>query len=179
MAQGRDFETEYLKREIEGKSNIEIVVMMYDAGIKFMNRAILCIEEKNHEKTHYNITKAQAIVTELGHMLDMENGGEISRNLFNLYGFIQDRLINANIRKDTKMVKEALEIFMSLKEAWHEISHKQKSGESVAVPEKPEKTPPQPEAKEEAKAPQNNVRPLFKNVSNDKDKPYKPFSVKG
>ncbi len=169
---GRDFETEYLKREIEGKSNIEIVVMLYEAGIKFMNRAINYIQEKNIEKTHYNITKAQNIVNELSNMLDMNQGGEISKNLFNLYGFIQERLMTGNIKKDPAMIKEAIEIFSSLKEAWVEIARQAKEG-TVGKEAPAEKAAPEPQ-----KAPPR--RNLFKNVTAEKkDKPYKPFSIKG
>lgn len=177
----RDFETEYLRREIEGKSNIEIVIMLYDAGIKFMTTAIHFIEEKNIEKTHYNITKAQNIITELSNMLDMQQGGQISENLYKLYGFIYDRLINANVKKDVKMINEALEIFSSLREAWVEIAKKDKSGlaEPTPQPVKQEESKSKPENDAKQNNAAKTARNIFKNVTDGKEKPYKPFSTKG
>lgn len=124
----KSFETQYLQREIEGKSNVEIVVMLYDAGVKFMNRAMTAIDEKNIEQAHLNITKTQNIVNELSGMLDMKQGGDIAVNLFNLYSFISERLISANVKKDKDKIREALEIFSSLREAWVEIAKKDKEG---------------------------------------------------
>lgn len=169
---GRDFETEYLKREIEGKSNIEIVVMLYEAGIKFMNRAINYIQEKNIEKTHYNITKAQNIVNELSNMLDMNQGGEISKNLFNLYGFIQERLMTGNIKKDPAMIKEAIEIFSSLKEAWVEIARQAKEGTvgKEAPAEKAARNPKKPlreETYSKTSRPKRRTNPTNPSVSKD------------
>jgi len=194
----KDFETEYLKREIEGKSNVELVVMLYDAGLKFMNRSVSYIEKGNIEKTHYNITKAQNIINELTNMLDMEEGGEISVNLYNLYAFITDRLMNANIKKEPKMITEAIEIFSSLREAWVEIARRAKNGEDLAQPVPmpslneagkitiKDSSLPSKEAEtatdsteQQSDSAKKAPRNLFKNVTNKKDKPYKPFSIKG
>jgi flagellar protein FliS len=162
----KDFETEYLKREIEGKTNLEIVVMMYDAGLKFMNRAVEFIEEKNIEKTHYNIVKAQNIVNELLTMLDMEKGGEISENLNKLYLFISDRLTTANIKKEPKPLKEAIEIFAGLRESWLELAKKEKN-ELAGNTEKNETITKQKLTKPNPFAKQSN------------NKPRKSFSIKG
>lgn len=164
----KSFETQYLQREIEGKSNVEIVVMLYDAGVKFMNRAMTAIDEKNIEQAHLNITKTQNIVNELSGMLDMKQGGDIAVNLFNLYSFISERLISANVKKDKDKIREALEIFSSLREAWVEIAKKDKEG-TIEPEEQKKKEEPAPK-----KAPN-----LFKNNSSQNKEGYKPFSVKG
>ena len=56
------------------------------------------IEEKDVQKAHDSIIRAQDILNEFKATLDMRY--EISHNLNLLYDYFLDRLIEANIRKD-------------------------------------------------------------------------------
>ena len=62
--------------------------------------------------------RAQDIVIELNSSLNMDY--EISTNFRNLYGFILDNLIDANIQKKTEPIEEALEILMEMRDTWKE-----------------------------------------------------------
>ncbi len=50
----------------------------------------------------------------------LDTSYEISNNLMSLYDFMRERLIDANIRKDTKPIDEALEIMTELRDTWKE-----------------------------------------------------------
>ena len=57
--------------------------MMYDGAIRFLGAAIRAFEHEDpldfNLNIHENITKTQAIVRELNHALDLENGGELAQ----------------------------------------------------------------------------------------------------
>jgi len=96
----------------------ELTLMLYDGCIKFMNIAKYNIENNDIQKSHEALLRAQDIIMELRSTLDTSY--EISNNLMSLYDFMRERLIDANIRKDTKPIDEALEIMTELRDTWKE-----------------------------------------------------------
>ncbi len=111
----------YQENRIEGASQGEMIVMLYEGAIKFMNQGIIYIEQKNIEKANESIIKAQRIVNELQITLNFEAGGEIAENLYRLYDFCMQELIRANIKKDVSGLTNSIQIFEELLSAWREI----------------------------------------------------------
>ena len=97
----------------------ELTLMLYDGAIKFMNIAKHNMENKELERTHNSLMRAQDIVTELSISLDMNY--EISSEYRRLYDFVLSRLVDANIYKDSKAIDEAIDIVNELKEAWKDV----------------------------------------------------------
>src|SRR5579864_252848 len=64
------------------------------------------------------ISKAMAIVTELSLSLNHQAGGEISRNLAELYGYIEKLLIQANVEQCEPPLAEAERLLSTLLEGW-------------------------------------------------------------
>ena len=52
----------------------------------------------------------------------MKEGGEISKSLFSLYMFFKKELLEANIKKDTEIIKNVVKMLKDLREAWDKIS---------------------------------------------------------
>lgn len=97
----------------------ELTLMLYDGAIKFMNIAKYAIENKEMEKVHVSLIRAQDIILELNYSLDMNY--EISKELRNLYDFVLSKLVDANINKDIAPIDEALIIVNELKDTWKEV----------------------------------------------------------
>ena len=96
----------------------ELTLMLYDGCIKFLNIAKYNIEKKDIEKAHNALIRAQDIVIELDSSLNMQY--EISNNLRQLYNFVREKLIDANINKKVEPIDEALEIVSELRDTWKE-----------------------------------------------------------
>ena len=91
---------------------------------------------------HTNITKTQAIIRELNHALDLNNGGELGNSLSTLYIYFDDRLQEANISKDKEIIEEVLERITVLRDAWSESLTQQSAvAVSNAVGDTPESIP--------------------------------------
>ena len=69
-----------------------------------------------------NINKARDIINELNAVLDMEAGGEIAANLRKLYLFMNQRLSEANIKRDPQMISEVIGLMEELNQSWKAIS---------------------------------------------------------
>jgi flagellar protein FliS len=100
--------------------------MLYDEAIKQIDIACSYLEENSKQLDHVHnaILLAQEVVTELMVSLDFDQGGEIARNLFNLYIYFHNQLMEANVQKDLKPLKEVRDFLFTLREAWAEIAKK-------------------------------------------------------
>ncbi|WP_347451160.1 flagellar export chaperone FliS [Acetoanaerobium noterae] len=108
----------YKEQSVTTATPEELTLMLYNGCIKFINLAEVFIDDKNIEKINVNILKAQDIVNELNITLNMDY--EVSENLRQLYSFVNERLIEANLRKDKKPLLEAKEIVTELRDTWKE-----------------------------------------------------------
>jgi flagellar protein FliS len=115
----------YLKQEVEGASRGKLVVMLYEACIKFLKIAIKAIEEKNIEAAHNNIIKAQNIVYELMATLNTDEGGQLADHLLRLYDYVVWELVEANVSKNTQKIENVLKVMTPLKDAWREAVQKE------------------------------------------------------
>ena len=97
----------------------ELTLMLYEGAIKFMRIAKYSIENKEMERAHSSLIRAQDIILELNYSLDMNY--EISNDFRSLYNFIHEKLVDANINKEIQPIDEALEIAEEMKETWKEV----------------------------------------------------------
>lgn len=119
----------YKRNQIETATPEEILIMLYEGAIRFLVLTQKAKAENNVEKFHQNIIKAQHIISEFMESLDMEIGGDMAVNLYQLYEYLHYRLVQANIKKEVAMVDEVLEHLRSLKATWEEairIAHKER-----------------------------------------------------
>ncbi|ADL69656.1 flagellar protein [Thermoanaerobacterium thermosaccharolyticum] len=107
---------EYKRNSIMTASPEELVMMLYNGIIRFVNEAKQAIDDKNIERAHNSITRAQDIVLELMSTLDMKY--DISKNLYSIYDYISRRLIEANLKKDKVALDEVESLISDLKDTW-------------------------------------------------------------
>lgn len=98
----------------------QLLLMLYEGAIKYARQAQKDMEERNVEAANNKLKKTEDIISELMVSLNMDEGGEIAQNLYNLYDYMNRRLIQANIRKDPGLVDEVINLLTSLKESWEE-----------------------------------------------------------
>ena len=111
---------QYQQTQVQTASPEKLLIMLYDGAIQFLNKAKVSIQNKNIEDSHNNIIGAQKIVTEFMNTLDMKAGGQVAENLYSLYEYLHYRLVQANIKKDEKMVEEVIGHLRDLKATWEE-----------------------------------------------------------
>lgn len=114
----------YRRTQIETASKEQLLLMLYDGAIHYLKRAKMKMQEPPNEeslteKTNL-ILKAQDIILELMAALDMENGGDLTRQLFRLYEYMNYRLNQANIRREIPAVEEVITLLSDLRATWDE-----------------------------------------------------------
>ncbi len=131
--------SEYHNNSISTSSQGRLVMMMYEGAIRFVTMAMTCMDQKDVSGQGSNIQKTYDIVNELSLALNMDEGGEVSRKLDNLYQFILKQLTLANIKSDKKALESVLKILSTLKEGWDQVFHGENSAEPPALNETPPK----------------------------------------
>ncbi|OIQ51291.1 Flagellar protein FliS [Pseudodesulfovibrio hydrargyri] len=111
----------YLATQIETTTQGELLLMLYEAAIKFLKRAKREIDNRDYAKKGIYISKAMAIIHELSESLNKEKGGDITPKLGQLYMFCTTQLVKANIRLDNKMIDDVIKILDGLRSAYAQI----------------------------------------------------------
>ena len=103
----------------------QLVLMLYDGAIKFLERALTGFELEDpldfNQTVHNNIARAQAIIQELDASLNMEAGGEFSANMRRLYDYFDSQLVESNRLKRAEGVKDVLKRLAVVRGAWAEM----------------------------------------------------------
>lgn len=109
----------YKQQSVMTASPGELTLMLYNACIKNIKVGIECIKQKNIEKANEFIKKAQDIIRELSHTLDMRY--PIANDMKKLYDFIYTSLVKGNMRKDIQALQEAQELVEEFRSTWYQV----------------------------------------------------------
>lgn len=96
----------------------KVVVLLYEGIITYLNKARAEIEMKHFIPAHEYFMKAKSIVVELMCALDMEQGGEIAQNLYNLYWFLFEKIIESDYTKDVAIIDAIVPVIRTIKSGW-------------------------------------------------------------
>lgn len=110
----------YLQVQVQTATPEMLVTMLYDGCIRFLRQGKAALSASDFPRANESIIRAQDILLELNSCLDMEQGGEIARNLRLLYDYMHQRLIAANTRKDVAAVDEVTDFVTQIRDAWVE-----------------------------------------------------------
>lgn len=103
-----------------------LILMLYDGAIRFCKTAQHRMTLNDLEGVHNNLVRSKDIVAELLASLNVEAAGELGKNLKELYTFVFNKLIDANVKKDMKVAQEALLILEEMREGWRHVVNQHK-----------------------------------------------------
>jgi len=135
----RDPTKRYKEMQVKTVSQEKLILMLYDGAIKFLNLGIAGLEDKRFDVVNNNLIKVQRILTELMISLNMDIG-EIANNLYSLYQYMYDKLVEGNIKKDKVPMEQVMEMLLSLREVW-ESAIKEMSVKSAGLQPAPAAAP--------------------------------------
>ena len=128
-----DVRDAYLESEILEADGWKLVQLMYRKTLDSLAAARQHLADGEIDQRSREITRVSEILNELALALDHDSGGELSRNLVELYDYVQTLLHTANYEQKDAPLVEAEKLLSTLLEAW-ESSAGQAAGAS-AVPD--------------------------------------------
>jgi flagellar protein FliS len=119
------------RQALEALSKGDVVVKLYEEASKQLKMAVILTERKESVKAFNCVAKCQKIISSLNLSLDMQY--PISIELNELYGFIFEKLGEANVNRDAKLMSDLLSLINDLKDSFTE-ANKINSASSVRRP---------------------------------------------
>lgn len=157
----------YLQTQVTTTNQGDVVILLFDGAVNFLNRAKECIEAKDYAGKGVLISKALDIIDELEGTLNMEKGGELARNLYNLYVLCSTKLLTASMRLDIALVDEVIAILTGIRNAFAEIlttPEAQSAAQEIAMNQQashPARSLPAPETRHGHFASNSRVHSLY------------------
>lgn len=96
----------------------ELTLMLYNGAIKFCNKAIVAIDNKEIQLAHENILRVEDIINEF--IITLNHKFPIAEKFAIMYDYIHRRLIEANASKDKEILEEVLGYLRELRDTWKE-----------------------------------------------------------
>lgn len=121
---------QYRQTAIQTAPPEQLVVMLYDGAIRFLEQAKVSLQEGRDASEP--LGRAQDIIVELASSLN-RGAGEVAENLARLYDFWVQWLLQAQIRRDSAKVEEVLSMVRDLREAWATIALQQRRAAAAAA----------------------------------------------
>lgn len=115
----------YKNNSITYASKDQLLLMIVDGAVKFSKIAREALKEGNIGKAHENLIKTQDIFSELMISLDT-NSEEWAKNIFNIYAFIKESLVKANLKKDIEELEKIIPLIEEVRDLWYEVEKKSK-----------------------------------------------------
>lgn len=118
----------YKDATVSTASQGQLIVLLYDAAIKNLDKAISLVDESgkiepnNTELYGTLLKKTQAIVSELQISLDMEKGEEIAKNLMAIYVYFNREILAATMNHDTATLKNVRDLMDKLLASWKAVA---------------------------------------------------------
>lgn len=110
---------QYKNSKILTASPAELTLMLYEGAIKFCNIAITAVEQKDIQKAHVNIVKVERIIDHFRKTLDMKY--PVAQDFERVYVYLEQRLMEANVKKDKEILEEILGHLHSMRDTWKEV----------------------------------------------------------
>jgi len=123
-----------LETGVETGDPHRLIAMLFDGALVAVGRAREHMLASEVEAKGRAISKAVQIVDEgLKASLNLEVGGDLARQLWQLYEYSSRRLLLASLRNEPEGLDEVSRLLRDLKEAWSQINPQESARPARAV----------------------------------------------
>jgi len=119
-----DTSAHYKTKDALTASQPALILMTYDAALRFMAEAQVHMKEGNISAKGTAIESAFACIAELRRALDMTKGGDIATSLSTLYDFMTTQITRANFANDPAFLEPVRKSLKTLRTGWQEAIEK-------------------------------------------------------
>ena len=127
---------------VSSASPHRLILMLYEGAIAAIASAQVHMRQNNIAAKGEAISKAITIVDGgLKASLDLNVGGALAQNLSDLYVYMGNRLLQANIKNDPAMLEEVRQLLQQLRGAWESLAATTDANAAAAQPANPAQAP--------------------------------------
>ncbi len=108
----------YKKTQVTTATKEQVLILLYEGCIKYLKVASDAAAKKDLNAKGIAVGKAHDIINELSNTLDFNVGGEVAKNLENLYSFMTAELLAGNVANDPAKFDAVRKLMETLLEGW-------------------------------------------------------------
>ena len=97
-----------------------VIQLMMQGCLERLAQAKGAIERNDMEAKSVAISKAQGLLHGLQDTLDMKQG-QIAEDLFALYAYMDERIWDASVKRETAPLDEVMSLMVTIKSAWDQL----------------------------------------------------------
>lgn len=106
---------------VSGADSVQLIQMLFDGLIESLSTARGHLERGSISEKSKALARAGRIVVGLQGALDFEKGGDIARNLNDLYAYVTRRLFHVNANNDLAALQEIHTLMSEIRTAWQQV----------------------------------------------------------
>lgn len=118
----------YKNNSVNYASKEQLLLMLVDGAVKFAKISRQAMVDKDIKKAHENVVKTEDIFIELMATLDT-SAGKWAENMFAVYRFINEKLFEANMKKDVAIMDEVMPLIEDVRDIWYAAEEKARKGQ--------------------------------------------------
>lgn len=130
----------YRQTAINSATPLGLVLMLYDAAVTSLDRAIQAVQAGQIEARTKAINRILGVVGELESALKVDQGGEVAKILQDFYAYARIQAITAAAENSDVKLQQLRGHFSTLREAWQQVEQTPAAG-APAPPKAPAAEP--------------------------------------
>jgi flagellar protein FliS len=111
-------ETAYQQQALQSASAVELIIALYDGAIRFLYRAIQCVEERDEIGRCAAVKRAIDIISYLQARLRTDIGGKPAAALADFYTIMFTMTLEASHIASRKQFQEVIACLRNVRDAW-------------------------------------------------------------
>ncbi len=120
--------SQYVDNQINTATPGRLIVLAYDGACRFAKAGLAAMKAGKLDDQSANITRVQAIISELMASLDHKANSQLAGSLASLYNYMFDKLTEANIHDNAEALEEVIGLLTDMRSAWAEAEIMVRSG---------------------------------------------------
>ena len=112
----------YLSTQVNTADRMDLVIALYEGAIGFVSQAMEAVEAGDAEQRGEMISRVSNIIIALSEALDYSQEGGVSGNLFAIYNFQLQQLLEANRTNDIESLQTVKSTLSILLDGWKQVA---------------------------------------------------------
>jgi flagellar protein FliS len=121
-------ESSYQQQALVGATGVELVIALYDGMIRFLYRAMQCVEEDDTHGRRIAVKKVIDILMYLQARLRPDVGGTVAASLADFYATMFTMTLEASHIESVEQFQEVIGLVRNVREAWVVVSRDPEAG---------------------------------------------------
>jgi flagellar protein FliS len=123
--------TAYQQQSLMGATGMELILALYDGVIRFLYRALQCVEEQDVRGRRIAVHRALDILMYLQARLRLDMGGDVAQSLSDFYAAMFTMTLEASHFESAEQFHEVIACIRNVREAWVVVARSPEAGKML------------------------------------------------